>query len=118
MKNIYSAQIKRDMNRELIWQDDCPDDIKDVINTKVNFGRYRGHTYKYIVNNDPRYITKLSYCQVPSQIMDWAREHIHFRITYYMPLKGDINNLITKYMNRSLTTSYEYGDNYSKHELM
>ena len=118
MKNIYRAEIKRAMTRELIWQSDCPDEIKDVIHTKVNFGRYRGHTYEYIVNNDPRYITKLSYYQVPSQIMDWAREHIHFRITFYMQLKGDIKNLIKKHMERSSVQSHEFGDNYSKHEMM
>ena len=121
MKNIYRAEIKRAMNRELIWQHDCPDDIKDVIHTKVNFGRYRGHTYEYIVNTDPRYITKLSYCQipsqVPSQVKDFALEHVKFRITYYMPLKGDIKLLIKKYMERTVTPS-TYGDNYSKHEMM
>ena len=117
MKNIFNYQIKQAQVREMIWQGDFPEDIKPVIDTKMQSGKYRGKTYKYIIYNDPRYIMKLSYCQIPSQVKDFALEHIKFRITYYMPLKGDIKLLIKKYMERTVTPS-TYGDNYSKHEMM
>ena len=87
---------------------------------KIPFGKYKGFTYDYIIKNNPKYIIKLSYYyDVPKEVIEWAKANVRFRINQYLPLNGNITELLKrKFEKNKNKAEYIFGDNYSKHEMM
>ena len=104
----------------MILYGNYPSCLTNVLYEKITFGKYKGFTYDYIIKNNPKYIIKLSYYyDIPKEVIEWARENIRFRINQYMPLNGNITELLKRKAEKNKNKAeYIFGDNYSKHEMM
>lgn len=104
----------------LISEGRYPLELNNILKQKMTFGKYKCFTYEYIINIEPQYIVKLSfYHSIPIEIKEWAKEHVRFRINQYMPLNGNITELLKRKAEKNKNKAeYIFGDNYSKHEMM
>lgn len=104
----------------LISKGRYPLELNNILKQKMTFGKYKGFTYEYIIKNNPKYIIKLSYYyDVPKEVIEWAKENIRFRINQYLPLNGNITELLKRKLEKNKNKAeYIFGDNYSKHEMM
>jgi len=104
----------------MILYGNYPSYLTNVLYEKIQFGKYKGFTYDYIIKNNPKYIIKLSYYyDVPKEVIEWAKENIRFRINQYLPLNGNITELLKRKLEKNKNKAeYIFGDNYSKHEMM
>lgn len=104
----------------MILYGNYPSYLTNFLYEKIRFGKYKGFTYDYIIKNDPKYIIKLSYYyDVPKEVIEWAKENIRFRINQYLPLNGNITELLKRKLEKNKNKAeYIFGDNYSKHEIM